>query len=209
MPPLPTSLGVLPADWSRSRSTRSTHGMGRASGCVLGSRSKRASTSESRTSRSALTKVATSTERRSLSPNWTSSTTTVSFSFTTGTTPHRRRVCRVCRACRNRDRSARSGAVRSTCATDTPCRRKACSQARTRSGWPTAAAACLAGMVLGRSGNRRWAVPAATAPEETTTTSRPSARRQASSSASRSRTSCSRPSGPASTALPTLTTQRR
>ena len=80
-PPSPTSA----ASASRSATTSRR----RALGWWRGSRSWSPSTSVSTTSKSASTRYATQADRVSLSPSFNSAVATLSFSFTTGTTPRR------------------------------------------------------------------------------------------------------------------------
>src|SRR5436309_6753076 len=75
--------------------------------------------------------------------------------------------------------------------------------------WPTAAAACLCGRLLGYSGSPSFSMPHTMAPEETITISRPCAFNTASSLASWSMRSVFRPLPlEATRRLPTLSTRR-
>ena len=152
----------------------------------------------------------------SLSPNLSSAMETVSFSLTTGTTPHCRSSPKVFLALSRRSLALKSSRVRRTWAVCRPCRRKAASQQCMTLAWPTAAAACLAAMPLvswSMPASLRTLRPAATAAEVTSTTVRrpPSGMRERAPiwAARESMTSRSSPSGPAMTALPTLNTMQR
>mmetsp|Transcript_7557 Transcript_7557/g.25243 ORF Transcript_7557/g.25243 Transcript_7557/m.25243 type:complete len:211 (+) Transcript_7557:374-1006(+) len=86
IPPVPTDDPAPPTSTSKSLMF-STTSMRRAFGSVCGLEVYNPSTSVSKKSHRASTKAATCALSVSLSPNFSSSTATVSFSFTTGTTP--------------------------------------------------------------------------------------------------------------------------
>ena len=100
MPPVPTEVVESPADAMIPASMRSTRGMKRASGSSAGLAVYSPSISESVTHRSAETRQETSAASVSLSPKRISSTVTVSFSLTTGTTPSSTSLPSASRACR-------------------------------------------------------------------------------------------------------------
>ena len=88
MPPVPSRTRTVPRLAAMARSwARASGDRGPRRGRRAGRASYRPATSLRMTSRSASTSVAVSAERLSLSPNLSSSTATVSFSFTIGTTP--------------------------------------------------------------------------------------------------------------------------
>ena len=100
IPPEPKAEVRSPISISPSSEKSSTSSTGAASGSALGSALWRPSTLESRTSSRASSRIATWAARKSLSPKLISSVAVVSFSLTTGTTPHsisRRSVCRAFR----------------------------------------------------------------------------------------------------------------
>src|SRR5690625_3811728 len=103
----------------------------------------------------------------------------------------------------------RSSAVSSTWPTRLPCSAKASVYRATRSPWPTEAVACAVARSCGRTGRPSGAIPAAMAPEETSTTSWPRARRWASTATSRvRRVRSSPPSAVVSEEDPIFTTTR-
>ena len=87
MPPVPRLLPLPPAISIRLSVISSTRGIRRASGFSRGLPVYRPSISLTSTSASASTRRATVADRLSLSPKRISSTATVSFSLTMGTTP--------------------------------------------------------------------------------------------------------------------------
>ena len=100
MPPEPKAEVRSPIAMPSRRPKSSTTSISSAPGSRRGSPRCRPSTSESRTSSRASSRIATCAARKSLSPKVISSVAVVSFSLTTGTTPHsisRRRVCRAFR----------------------------------------------------------------------------------------------------------------
>ena len=116
--------------------------------------------------------------RLSLSLNLSSLTDTVSFSLTTGMTPQFSSSLNVLRILRNRVRFLRSSRVSKTCAVRMPRSAKALSYRCMSRPCPTAAAACLPlnPTAAGSPGNFLSAVrPAATAPDDTSTTRAPCA----------------------------------
>ena len=100
IPPRPSSEGAVSSAACLAAARSVTTGMSCASGFVLGSRSNTPSTSLRITNRSISMSVATSAESWSLSPNFTSSTATVSFSLTMGMMSQSSSVLRVCLALR-------------------------------------------------------------------------------------------------------------
>eukprot|EP00982_Pelagococcus_subviridis_P013632 31268-Pelagococcus_subviridis.AAC.3 len=86
IPPVPTEVPAPPTSTLRSLML-STTSMSRASGFVPGFAVYSPSTSVSKKSHFASTSAATCADNVSLSPKRSSSTATVSFSFTMGTTP--------------------------------------------------------------------------------------------------------------------------
>ena len=210
MPPVPSKLAVPPARRSISSVTSATTEMSVAFGFLRGSSVYRPSTSERITSRSASTRCATIPARLSLSPKRISSTATVSFSLMIGTTPNPSRAVSVCRELRNRARFVRSSRVSSTCATFTPSFSNAFSYAHISRLWPTAAAACLIGRLLGYSLRPSFSMPEMIAPEDTIRMSLFCVFNSASSAAKRSSRSVCRPSPlEATRLLPTFSTTRR
>src|SRR3990167_8102266 len=117
--------------------------------------------------RSASTMAATRAESVSLSPKVSSSTATVSFSLTTGTTLRSRMRRIACLALTNRARSWSPSLVRRICETRTLCGANASAHAFISSGWPTAAAACRVATSAGRRERPRRIMPKPTAPEDT------------------------------------------
>mmetsp|Transcript_9113 Transcript_9113/g.22810 ORF Transcript_9113/g.22810 Transcript_9113/m.22810 type:complete len:202 (-) Transcript_9113:395-1000(-) len=115
IPPVPTLVPAPPTSTCRSLMF-STTSMRTASGSVLGLDVYSPSTSVSRNSHCASTSAATCALSVSLSPNLSSSTATVSFSFTTGTTPMSNSAVNVLRARTYCLRLARLSHVSSTCA---------------------------------------------------------------------------------------------
>ena len=87
IPPVPLLVPGFPAIFFISSVTSLTTVIFLAFGSVFGSLSYKASMSVSRIKISAFIKSATIAERLSLSPNFISSTSTESFSFTTGIHP--------------------------------------------------------------------------------------------------------------------------
>ena len=213
MPPVPTP--VLPphrASRSRARmsSMLSSRGMDAGSGLVSGFSASTPPVDVRLTNRSPSTGLSSRLASASLSPNLSSCTATVSFSLTTGMTPQSSNCVNVWRAFMKRSRLRRSSRVSSTCAQTSPCAAKASSYSRIRRPCPTAAAPCLPGRPSTRcSPTERAARPAATAPELTSVTRRPSWTNADSCSARLRSTGMFRPSGVVSTALPTLTTRER
>ena len=100
MPPDPTVVPASPATSMTAWSMRSTRPMRRAPSTRCGFASYSPSMSDRMTMRSASMRQATSAASVSLSPKRICSTDTVSFSFTTGTTPSSSRRRSVSRACR-------------------------------------------------------------------------------------------------------------
>ena len=106
-------------------------------------------------------------------------------------------------------RSERSSWVRRICAVCRPCSAKLDSQACTSPIWPMAAAACNSCIALGRAVQPRRLMPAATAPEETSTSSTPASCKATICSTHTPIAVRSSPLPSAvSSALPILTTQR-
>ena len=115
IPPVPT-LEPAPPRSTSSSLMFSTTSMRVALRSVCGLAVYRPSTSVSRNSQRASTSAATCAESVSLSPNLSSSTATVSFSFTTGTTPISKSALNVPRARTYCLRLLRFSRVSSTCA---------------------------------------------------------------------------------------------
>ncbi len=170
-----------------------------------GSAEKKPSTSVKITNWSASTLLATSAESRSLSPNLISSTATVSFSFTTGTTPRLRSVNRVFLALRYLCRWARSSEVKRTCATRRLCFRKNFSYILIRWPCPILANACFSR--IDPPCNFNLPMPAPIAPEVTMITSASELSSSATSSTILSMvTSLMTPEGLVKTAVPIFIT---
>ena len=176
MPPVPTEV-LPPHRVSRLRArTSSMHGMIVASGVSSGLASSTPPMVVRLTNRSASTGLMSKLARLSLSLNLSSLTDTVSFSLTTGMTPQFSSSLNVLRILRNRVRFLRSSRVSKTCAVRMPRSAKALSYRCMSRPCPTAAAACLPlnPTAAGSPGNFLSAVrPAATAPDDTSTTRRP------------------------------------
>ena len=114
IPPVPSSLLVMPAIPATSRPMSSTVETRVADGSVPGSAEYRPSTLVSRTNRFARSRHATIEARVSLWPKRISATATVSFSLTIGRHEYSNRVRRVLRTFRQRVRWSKSLAVSST-----------------------------------------------------------------------------------------------
>ena len=145
----------------------------------------RPSVSVSSTSVSAPTRWATSAAIRSLSPNRISSSAVASFSLTTGTAPSDSSRSNVLRACRYWARTMKSSGAMSTCPATRSWAANASFQRCISRACPTADTACSVCASLGRSAAAIPSAgsPAATAPEDTTTTSWPAVRAAATSAA--------------------------
>jgi len=125
MPPVPSAPGISLASFSTFFPIVEISGISSASGLVRGSAVNKPSISVRLISRSASIISAISAERLSLSPNWISSTTTVSFSLIIGTIFHDNSVYNVLQALRYRVRLLRSELVSKIWATFFSCLAKA------------------------------------------------------------------------------------
>ena len=95
MPPVPTPADPVPPIRTSSRSSSEVTSESSVVPAASGWPSYRPSTSESRSSRSACTRWATSAASRSLSPKRISAVATVSFSLTIGSTPSSSSLAKV------------------------------------------------------------------------------------------------------------------
>ncbi|MNV44203.1 hypothetical protein D3C71_1359540 [compost metagenome] len=100
MPPVPTALPLPPAIASTSGVSSVTSLIGCANGLLRGSAVYSPSMSVAMNKASASTKAATMAARLSLSPSFSSSTETVSFSLITGSAPNASSSLSVARALR-------------------------------------------------------------------------------------------------------------
>jgi hypothetical protein len=182
MPPVPWA--AAPPASARTSSVRcSTTGMRMAVGSVWGSAVNKPGAPVKSTTTSAFTRPAVAAARVSLSPSLISATPTVSFSLMIGTTPFSKSTMSACWALRQRRRSLRSSWVSRIWATSTSNQSKAWAQRPMRRDCPAAAAACRVGRSAGLVDRPSAVSPSAIAPDETTTTSRPSRRKAISSAA--------------------------